>query len=347
MIQKKLLALALGLALFSCQKVSHEVVPEKPQGWEIYSTPKESSLRGLSPVTGDIVWVSGSRGTWMRTLDGGKTWDSGIIAGLDSVDFRSIYGFDAEKAVAVSAGQPAVIYKTLDGGKTWELKHQGSEKAFLDGISFATEDRGYVFGDPEDGRWTILETVDQGESWRLVDSLPQAAEGEAGFAASASSFIAEGDHLYLGSGGKEANLYVSKDRGNSWEKFKSPLQQGESSQGIFALTSTGKGEIIVTGGDYLHENQNEGNLGIFLPADKKWINSETSVFGYRSGIAFFPRFQWVVAVGPNGTDFSKDGGLNWEKISSENEGFHAVKMSQSEGTLWASGAQGKVGKLTF
>ena len=269
MIQKKLLALALGLALFSCQKVSHEVVPEKPQGWEIYSTPKESSLRGLSPVTGDIVWVSGSRGTWMRTLDGGKTWDSGTIAGLDTVDFRSIYGFDAEKAVAVSAGQPAVIYKTLDGGKTWVLKHQASEKAFLDGITFATEERGYVFGDPEDGRWTILETVDQGESWRLIDSLPQAAEGEAGFAASASSLIAEGDHLYLGSGGTEANLYVSKDRGNSWEKFKSPLQQGESSQGIFALTSTGKGEIIVTGGDYLHENQNEGNLGIFLPEDKK------------------------------------------------------------------------------
>ena len=76
----------------------------------------KASLRGLSVVTAEIAWASGSSGTWLRTIDGGETWENGVIAGLDTVDFRSLHAFDALTAIAVSAGQPAVIYKTIDGG---------------------------------------------------------------------------------------------------------------------------------------------------------------------------------------------------------------------------------------
>ncbi|MEB2774745.1 YCF48-related protein [Algoriphagus sp. D3-2-R+10] len=344
MIKRKLLALSLLVALFSCKK-SEEDLADKPSGWDIVETPVESSLRGLSPLTSEIAWASGSNGTWLRTIDGGKTWDHGVIAGLDTVDFRSIHAFDAMTAIAVSAGQPAVIYKTLDGGITWELMHQENDFAFLDGISFSTANHGFVIGDPIDGKWTILQTANQGDTWYPVDSLPSATEGEAAFAASATSLLAEGNQLWLGTGGTESNLHYSKDLGASWEKFKAPFIQGESSQGIFSLTSMGGGEIVGVGGDYLNENMREGIAGIFVSSKKEWIEPQQGPGGYRSGVVYFPRQKWLIAVGPIGSDFSKDAGLTWQPISEE--GFHAVKRGHADGSVWASGAKGKIAKLKY
>lgn len=344
MIKRSLLALSLLVALFSCKK-SEENLADKPIGWEILTTPSEASLRGLSALTGEIAWASGSNGTWLRTIDGGKTWDHGIIAGLDSVDFRSIYAFDAMNALVVSAGQPAVIYKTGDGGQTWELKHQENELAFLDGISFATNTRGFVVGDPAEGKWTILQTANQGETWYPVDSLPLAMEGEAAFAASATSLIAVGHELWLGTGGEVANLHYSKDMGSSWEKYSTPFIQGESSQGIFSLTSMGGGEVVAVGGDYLKEDIQEGIAGIFLLNEEKWVQPQQGPGGYRSGVVYFPKQHWLVAVGPNGSDFSKDAGMTWQPISKE--GFHAVQMGHADGSVWASGAKGKIAKLKY
>ncbi len=345
MIRKNLLALSVLIALFSCQKNEGKIQADAPSGWKIFETPVKTSLRGLAPVDEEIVWASGSGGTWLRTLDGGKSWEFGLIAELDTVDFRSIYAFDAEKAVAVSAGQPAVIYKTRDGGITWELKHQESEDAFLDGISFADSNRGYVLGDPVDGRWMILETLDQGESWKSLDSLPMAEEGEAGFAASASSLFAEGDQIWLGSGGSFSALYSSANRGKSWDKIKTPLIQGEASQGVFALISYGKGQLVAVGGDFLEEKSNMGNLGVFDIEEKTWRQTQTSPGGYKSGLANFPGLNWVLAVGPSGGDFSKDGGINW--LSFSEEAFHSVKLSNNRNAVWASGKGGKIAKLKY
>lgn len=343
MLKKILMALSFGMALFSCKQ--KPTIPERPSGWEIKVTPVEASLRGLSAVTSEIAWASGSGGTWLRTIDGGKTWENGVIAGLDTVDFRSIHAFDALTAIAVSAGQPAVIYKTTDGGQNWILKHTESEKAFLDGISFADDKRGYVFGDPVDGKWMILHTFNQGESWYPVANLPEAAEGEAGFAASGSSFLADGNNLWLGSGGKEANLYLSADEGKTWEKFSSPLVQGEASQGIFSITQIGEGEVFCVGGDYALPDSTSGNASLFLSARKEWVKIQKSPAGYRSGVVYFSEFQWVLTVGPGGSDFSSDGGINWSSFSTE--GFHSIRLGHTEASVWASGSNGKIGRLSF
>ncbi|PZX57876.1 WD40/YVTN/BNR-like repeat-containing protein [Algoriphagus chordae] len=344
MIKRKLLALSLLIALFSC-KNSDEELADKPSGWEILETPVESSLRGLSPLTSEIAWASGSNGVWLRTIDAGKTWDHGVIAGLDSVDFRSIHAFDAMTAIVVSAGQPAVIYKTQDGGQTWELKHQENEFAFLDGISFSSASRGFVVGDPFEGKWTILQTANHGKSWYLVDSLPAAAVGEAAFAASATSLLAEGNELWLGTGGSESNLHYSKDMGASWEKFTSPFIQGESSQGIFSITSMGGGDIVGVGGDYLNEEMQENIAGIYVSNKKEWVLPQSGPGGYRSGVVYFHKQKWLIAVGPSGSDYSLDAGITWQPISED--GFHAVKIGHADGSVWASGAKGKIAKLKY
>ena len=81
-----------------------------------------------------MVWASGTGGTVIRTIDGGKTWNVITVPGAEKLDFRDIEAFDANTAyiLSIGNGENSRIYKTIDGGKTWQLEFQNSnEKAFL------------------------------------------------------------------------------------------------------------------------------------------------------------------------------------------------------------------------
>lgn len=308
--------------------------------WKELETPVKASLRGLSPVSDQVCWASGSGGTWLRTTDGGNTWEHGVIAGLDSVDFRSIHAFDENTAVVASAGQPAVIFRTENGGKSWDKVHQEGPEAFFDGITFLDKHRGFVIGDPVDGLWMILETVDKGKSWKSLENLPIAEVGEAAFAASATSMIATENRLIFGTGGAVSNLHFYDLKEKVWEKVKTPILQGEASQGIFALEKVGDA-VIGVGGDYTKLDLIDKNAFRFVrdsfafPADPP--------LGFRSGLAFSSWEKLIITVGPSGSDLSKDEGRNWENFSSI--GYHAVKASQDQKSVWASGSGGRIGVL--
>ncbi len=308
--------------------------------WKELETPVKASLRGLSPVSDRICWASGSGGTWLKTTDGGETWETGVIAGLDTVDFRSIHAFDENTAVVASAGQPAVIYRTVNGGQSWEKVHQEGPEAFFDGITFLNESKGFIIGDPVGGKWMILETSDGGKSWKSLENLPAAEVGEAAFAASASSMIVTKKGLLFGTGGAVSNLHQYDFQSESWKKTRTPILQGEASQGIFALVEAGKG-VIAVGGDYTKLDFREKNA--FRINGKSIQLPKESPLGYRSGIAFLPIKKLTLAVGPSGSDLSKDNGMTWVNFSSV--GYHAVRISPDQKSVWASGGQGRIGLL--
>lgn len=308
--------------------------------WKVFETPVKAFLRGLSPVSDQICWASGSSGTWLRTSDGGNNWETGVIAGLDTVDFRSIHAFDEYTAIVASAGQPAVIYRTVNGGQTWEKVHQEGPEAFFDGITFLDENRGFIIGDPVGGYWMILETLDAGKSWKFLENLPPSEVGEAAFAASASSMIATETGLTFGTGGSVSHLYFYDFGKKIWEKEKTPILQGEASQGIFALVKT-KNSVFAVGGDYTKPDFRDKNSFSF--SDRSFQFPIESPKGYRSGIAFFRRENLLIAVGPSGSDFSKDNGMTWENFSVQ--GFHAVRTSTNGASNWASGSEGRIGFL--
>ncbi|MCF1749826.1 WD40/YVTN/BNR-like repeat-containing protein [Mariniradius sediminis] len=329
--------------LGACFSKANKDFPESPTTWEIFETGTDISIRGLSPITEQIVWASGSKGTWLRTLDGGNTWESGIIDGLDSVDFRDIEGLDAKTAIVVAAGQPAVIYKTNDGGQTWERKYEGPANAFLDGIS-VNQSHIYAIGDVVDGRWMVLESRDQGETWTWLELSPDGPDGGGSFAASGSTILADGDYIWFAAAGTNSKIYWSNNKGFHWEKFEVPMLQAEDSQGIFSLERIDQSTLVAVGGDFAKPDLSENNAMISLDSGKTWNLSKGNFpTGYRSGVAYFPRYNWLIAVGPNGSDFSKNVGENWERFS--DEGFHAVKLDHTKTSVWASGANGRIARL--
>jgi photosystem II stability/assembly factor-like uncharacterized protein len=338
-------ALFILLLLFACNKPKNTVIPEKPLSWEKMKTPTNASLRGLSPITEQIVWVSGSEGIWMRTLDGGNTWESGVIDGLDSVDFRDIEGIDANTAIAMSSGQPAVIYKTIDGGKTWIKKYEGPKEAFLDGMGFY-KNTGFAIGDVVDEKWMVLGTRDLGETWSWMDTSPPGPVGGGSFAASGSGILVDEDNIWFASAGKDSKIYHSPDKGFHWEKYNTPILQNEDSQGMFSLVKIDIDGMLAVGGDFTQADSSINNSIVSSDKGKTWtLTSGKRLSGYRSGVEFFSRFGWLITVGPNGSDFSTNGGNDWERFS--DDGFHAVKVDHTTASVWASGANGTVAKLIY
>ena len=101
--------------------------------WQKQTVETDASFRGLSVVSENVIWASGTGGTVIRTTDGGKNWQVLEIPGAEKLDFRDIEAFDENTAyiLSIGTGENSRIYKTADGGKTWKLQFKnGTKKRF-------------------------------------------------------------------------------------------------------------------------------------------------------------------------------------------------------------------------
>src|SRR4051794_37809823 len=91
-----------------------------PGQWQPQVIKTDADFRGLCAVGAKVAWVSGTRGTFGRTTDGGATWVAGAVPGAEKLDFRDVEAFGEDTAYVLSAGpgDASRIYKTTDGGKT-------------------------------------------------------------------------------------------------------------------------------------------------------------------------------------------------------------------------------------
>src|ERR1039457_3106400 len=48
------------------------------------------SLRGVSVVSRQVAWASGTHGTYVRTIDSGQTWTPAQVPDAMGLDFRAV-----------------------------------------------------------------------------------------------------------------------------------------------------------------------------------------------------------------------------------------------------------------
>src|SRR5579863_10468081 len=153
------------------------------------------NLRGVSAVSRQVAWASGTHGTYLRTTDGGHTWTPAQVPDAGALDFRAVVAFSADEAFLMSAGpgDQSRIYHTRDAGQHWQLQFTNTNpKGFFDSMAFWDAKHGVVLGDPipdESGKlkFEVLLT-DDGQTWRPIapTQFPEAIAGEGAFAASNS-----------------------------------------------------------------------------------------------------------------------------------------------------------------
>jgi photosystem II stability/assembly factor-like uncharacterized protein len=316
--------------------------------WQKQNINTKASLRGLSVVNEKVIWTSGTGGTFLRTIDGGKNWTIGKVPDAEKLDFRDVEAFDANTAYVLSIGngETSRIYKTIDGGRSWKLQFKNTnEKAFFDALAFWDKNNGIAMSDPVDGKYVLISTDNGGQNWKPVaaEKTPNAKQGEAAFAASGTCILSQGKNdVFLVSGGRDARVFRSNNRGLSWLVADTPLPKGTAGSGIFSIAMFDDKNGVIVGGNYEKPNEITHNLAFTNDGGKNWILGK-GLNGYRSGVTVVDK-NVVIAVGSSGSDLSADGGKTWKNLDKEN--YNAVQ-SKGKKAIWAVGAGGLVAKFSF
>ena len=282
------------------------------------------SLRGVSTVSREIAWASGTHGTYLRTTDAGRTWTPAQVPDAAALDFRAVVAFSADEAFLMSAGSSdqSRIYHTTDGGKHWQLQFTNSNpKGFFDSMVFWDRTHGVVLGDPvadEAGqlKFEVLLT-DDGQSWHALppSQLPPALEGEGAFAASNTCIAILGSwwksgasaprtdaqnngasapdagtapdpNIWFATGGKVARVFHSPDRGQTWQAVDTPILHGLDSTGIFSIAFRDALHGVIAGGNYKRPNDDGPNLAFTEDGGNTWTLSTIHPQAYFSAVTY-------------------------------------------------------------
>ena len=309
-------------------------------------------LQAVSAPSARVVWLSGHDGTWVRSTDGGEGWETGVVPGLDALQFRDVQAFDADTALLLSAGTGPLsrILRTTDGGATWtQVFLMDHPAGFLDCMDFWDRERGLAWGDSVDGDLYILVTADGGRSWQRVDpaTLPAALEGEGGFAASGTCVATEEpERAWVATGnGTTPRLLRTDDGGATWSARPLPLAEG-TARGATTVGFRPDGMGFALGGDLDPEGD---GARVALSADRgsSWSAvGDLALTGAVYGAAWVPDREpaTLVAVGPGGIDVSGDGGMSWSSVDTLSH--WAVGFASSD-LGWAVGPEGRVTEIRF
>ena len=311
------------------------------QSWIGQTSGTTASLRGVSAVNSQVVWASGTAGTYLITRDGGATWHAGQAPGAAKLDFRAVWAFDERTAylLSIGTGDQSRIYKTTDSGAQWTLLFTNPDaKGFFDGIAFWDRDHGIVAGDPVDGHTVIFTTDDAGEHWQRQTTAP-AAGSEGAFAASNTSLALAGKHeVWLGTTG--AHVLHSKDNGRTWTAAATPIRNDGEGAGVFSVAFSDALHGIAVGGDYTKAADPQKNIAITTDGGQTWsAPAGHPPAGFRSAVAYLSDKKLWVVTGPSGSDISLDNGVTWKQFDST--GYNAIGFISSAAG-WAVGPRGRI-----
>ncbi|WP_300601194.1 YCF48-related protein [Niabella sp.] len=306
------------------------------QDLEIINSGKATNLRGIGAFN-KTIWVSGSNGYIGRSSDAGKTWKWQQVPGFEMHDFRDIAVLDENTALVMAIASPAYILKTVDGGRSWKTVYENRDTAmFLDAMAFAGREKGYVIGDPIQGKIFIARTSDAGNSWEPLPG-PAAVQGEAFFAASGSNLFIRNRKPLMVSGGSVSRLF---DGDNS---VVLPLMQGTATTGANSIAAQGS-LLMIAGGDFQYPNRRDSVLLVSRNGGKTFRLPKNAPGGYRSAVAPLNRNTWLTC-GLNGVDITTDGGLNWKPVS--NQPFNSIYTDPASKTAFLAGPRGSVARIRF
>ena len=319
-MNKIILTLVFGLLLCSCKSQYVNTTPFTSITIDTLFQDK-ISIRALA-LEKDKVWYAADKsrfGFFDLVLKQKKKVQ---IPVEKSVEFRSIA--QTNKFVFIlSVANPALLYRVSKEDFSYELVYQEEhEKVFYDSMQFWNDMEGIAIGDPIEGVFSLLKTIDGGKTWEKTPAklLPKLVDGEAAFAASNTNIVVNGDHTWIVSGGIKARVFYSKDKAKSWSVYNTPIVQGKQMTGIFTADFYDSKTGFISGGNYENLSQNFDNKAQTKDGGTTWeLVAQNQGFGYASCVQYVPNSngKGLVTVGASGLFYSNDGGTSWKQLSND------------------------------
>ena len=314
------------------------------------TTGMDASFRGVAVEGENEAWVTGSKGTVMRTVDAGKNWKRISVPRSAELDFRDVEIPLAGTVLLMSAGpgKASKVLRSVDAGNSWELVLQNlNPEGFFDGMDFDdTGKHGVLYGDPINGRLDLYVTHDGGATWKPIplSGRPALEEGEYGFAASGTGVTINNKMLYVATGGAMARVWRSTDWGQSWDVANTPVRAGNSSSGIFSMDFLDANLGLVVGGDYTKPELNEWNLASSTDGGETWVAQPKVNLEHKACLRSLGQ-NGVVACGRTGVDVSWDAGKRWQPVDSG--GYYTVAVDVDGRIAYLAGSDGRVAVMQW
>jgi photosystem II stability/assembly factor-like uncharacterized protein len=177
-------------------------------GWVRHDPGTLAWLRAIYFANQNKGWIGGSKGTFLKTEDGGRTWRQAENFTQDNI--RDIYFVDemtgyllCERDVYNSGSSPlSYLLKTSNGGKSWEKIDFTSGRERIAKIFFADGGYGYAVG--ETGTFFMMQ--EDKKTWKRI-VLPTRALMLDG------NFSDDWHGLLVGGGG---TILFTEDAGMTW-----------------------------------------------------------------------------------------------------------------------------------
>jgi photosystem II stability/assembly factor-like uncharacterized protein len=313
-------------------------------------------LQSVSAVDEKTVWVGGTAGTVLRTLDGGDHWERRVIAGAERLEFRGIHAISAAEAWALSAGpgDQSRIYHTADGGSSWASQFVNTDStAFYDCITFFDARHGIAYSDASGGRTVILRTEDGGARWALLPqtAVPAPLKGEGGFASSNSCAISvDSRHGWIAASEPGARVFGTDDGGKTWTVVagSTPFVH-DSMAGITALSFRDARHGIGVAARVDRAMARDTSPAAVATTDDggaSWtLRHRPPRPGSLSGVTLVPTVNsGTAAIASYGGLFvTGDGGETW--TPAETGAYWAVRAAGRR--AWAVGTNGRITRIEF
>jgi photosystem II stability/assembly factor-like uncharacterized protein len=267
--------------------------------WVEQTSGVTTSLRSISAVNSNVVWISGNTGVVLRTTDSGTNWTSVGGGAIGTSSCHNIFAVSENTAfVCANPASGGFVYRTTDGGTTW-VEVLSQTGGFFNGVKMTSPTNGFLTGDPVGGRWSNFRTTDGGATWDSTGLFLAQNGTEAGWN---NSLLVNGSKIYFGT--NNSRIYYSSDNGTTWTFQTMPLTNsfgiwfnsdlkgivGGSTQGLVsttdggttwnAMTSLGTGTIysIIGNGSLWYHTR---GTRIFVSTDDgaTWDTSYTAVAG--------------------------------------------------------------------
>jgi photosystem II stability/assembly factor-like uncharacterized protein len=177
------------------------------KSWSNLTPLPTTTLNSIHAVNDNVIYAAGQDGLIMKTVDGGKSWQSFYQrANMVSPNINGI--FFVNENVGYTASSYSLAAKTVDGGATWTVVRKDSTSAThtIQAVHFVDENRGCFVG--RDGTKIDLtyQTTDGGATLTLQKNL----------CATALRGVAFYDALKGISVGEKLKAMYTTDGGTTW-----------------------------------------------------------------------------------------------------------------------------------
>lgn len=271
-----------------------------------------------------------------------------VLLSEKKLQFRTL-AQDKNSFYAINIESPAYFFKIDKKDLKSQIVFTDTTKtAFYDALHFVNDKLAYTFSDAAQDRLLKLAVYKNGQ-WKMFKNNLELNDGEAAFAASNTNITSSKKHLWIATGGKASRIIRMDLKTEKLEIFKTPIIQGESSQGMYSIDFYDDQFGVAVGGDYTKQDANINNIATTNDGGETWqIQASGQNAGYTTCVKIKPgsKGKEMIAVGDQHISYSSDFGKTWKKISDE-KGFFVCEWVDGNNLVLAGNSRIAVMRLKF